>query len=106
MFWIAILVVITIGAVVVAYSKQKEKILWRGDCPPTTFSYRDQSGRQRITVKPIRLRKIGNYIDLIALNNLDDEKIYFTHLIDSMLSTEGHEKMHFDDWVKGVLGKV
>ncbi|EKO3385485.1 hypothetical protein OMA36_001753 [Vibrio fluvialis] len=106
MFWIAVLAVITIGAVVVAYFKQKEKILWQGDCPTTTFSYRDQSDRQRITVTPIKLRKIGNYVDLIALNSSGKEKVYFSQLIDSMLSTEGHDKMHFDGWVKGVLSKV
>ncbi|KJY82711.1 hypothetical protein TW81_10820 [Vibrio galatheae] len=103
MFWIAVLAVITIGTVAVAYIKQKEKILWQGECPPTTFSYRDQSDRQRITVTPIKIRKIGNYVDLIALNSSGNEKVYFSQLVDSMLSTEGHEKKHFDDRVNDVL---
>ncbi len=78
-------------------------VIWQGECPPTTFSYRDQSGRQRITVQPIRILKSKKYIDLVAINSNGNEKIFYRQLIDSMMATEGHKKMHFDDWVNDVL---
>ncbi|MEZ9564851.1 WYL domain-containing protein [Vibrio artabrorum] len=81
-----------------------EIIKWEGDCPPTTFTYKDIDSRRRITVKPIRLyiNKKG-YLDLdVEHENGSTETLYVSR-IDTMLSTDGYKKKHFQDWVKEVL---
>ncbi|AGN34191.1 hypothetical protein VPPG_00066 [Vibrio phage VD1] len=104
MIWIVVVLVAAIG---IFFLKRKnetlETVIWEGLCPSTTFSYRDQNGRQRITVEPVRLIKKGNYQNLIAVDSHGNEKVFYCQLIDSMLVTEGHKKMHFDDWVNCVL---
>jgi hypothetical protein len=79
-----------------------KKVIWQGECPPTTFSYRDID-RERVTVSPIRLESTGSYKNLIALKSNGLERTFFVQNIDTMLATEGHKKKHFDDWVNDVL---
>ncbi|PNH93084.1 hypothetical protein [Vibrio diazotrophicus] len=104
MIWMIVLLVTAIAFVFIKRSSQKSKlVVWEGSCPPTTFSYRDQNGRQRVTVKPIRLITKEAQHNLIAVDVNGNEKIFFSQLIDSMLVTEGHKKKHFDDWINDVL---
>ncbi|MGY5579772.1 WYL domain-containing protein [Vibrio cincinnatiensis] len=78
------------------------QVIWQGECPPTTFTYRD-GDRERVTVLPIRLERCGTYQNLIATTKNGIEKTYFVQNIETMLTTEGHKKKHFDDWVNDVL---
>lgn len=104
MIWIVAVLVAAIG---IFFLKRKndslETVIWEGSCPPTTFSYRHQNGRQRITVEPVKLIKKGNDQNLIAMDSHGNEKVFFCQLIDSMIVTEGHKKMYFDEWVNQVL---
>ncbi|MEZ8824414.1 hypothetical protein AB6E04_08620 [Vibrio amylolyticus] len=77
-------------------------ILWEGKCPATTFTYRDE-GRERLTVYPTRLEVKGTYKNLIATKENGVTQTFFVQNIDSVLHTEGHKKMDFDDWVEEVL---
>ncbi|WP_295894041.1 hypothetical protein [uncultured Vibrio sp.] len=77
-------------------------VLWEGECPATTFTYRDE-GRERLTVYPTRLEVHGTYRNLIATKENGVTQTFFVQNIDTMLDTEGHKKMHFDDWVESVL---
>ncbi len=83
-------------------NSQSADVIWEGECSPTTFTYRDQD-RNRITVTPVRLEQKGAYKNLIAINENGVEKTFFVQHIETMLATEGYKKMHFDDWVNGVL---
>ncbi|WP_102341209.1 hypothetical protein [Vibrio cyclitrophicus] len=105
MFWFVCVLVVLVAIAIYKNRQPKEILIWEGNCPPTTFSYRDQSERQRLTVQPIRLIQKGEYLNLIALDSAGKEKVFFTQLIDTMLITEGHKKMTFPDWVKNVLEK-
>ncbi|HHE0568866.1 TPA: WYL domain-containing protein [Vibrio parahaemolyticus] len=78
------------------------EIIWKGTCPLTTFTYRD-NGRVRVTVTPTALRKRGKYYDLVARDESGQLGVFFAQNIETMLATEGHKKKHFDDWVKEVL---
>lgn len=77
-------------------------VIWEGQCPPTTFTYRD-GNRERLTVSPIRLESNGSYKNLIAIKNNGIERTFFVQNIETMLATEGHNKKHFDEWVNDVL---
>ncbi len=78
------------------------QILWKGTCPPTSFTYRN-NGRKRITVVPTLLRKRGTYYDLVAKDESEQLDVFLVQNIETMLTTDGYKKMHFDDWVKEVL---
>lgn len=78
------------------------QIIWSGTFAPTTFTYRD-GVRQRVTVTPTTLRKRGKYYDLVARDESGEISIFFVQNIETMLSSEGYKKKHFDEWVNEVL---
>ncbi|EKO3378399.1 hypothetical protein ONZ70_003608 [Vibrio fluvialis] len=84
-------------------------VVWEGELAPTTFSRYVYNGnernRKRETVTPLSVLK-GKLTGETKIKFRDSQDREFTikvDLIDTMLATEGHKKMHFDDWVNEVL---
>ncbi|MDE5178236.1 hypothetical protein [Vibrio fluvialis] len=84
-------------------------LIWEGELAPTTFSRYVYSGyertRKRETVTPLAVvkGKLTGETKIKFRDSQDKEFTIKTDLIDTMLATEGHKKMHFDDWVNCVL---
>ncbi|MGY2573187.1 hypothetical protein [Vibrio sp. C8] len=84
-------------------------LIWEGELAPTTFSRYVYNGnersRKREAVTPLSVLKgkITGETKIKFRDSQDKEFTIKTDLIDTMLATEGHKKMHFDDWVNCVL---
>lgn len=81
-----------------------DTIIWQGSCPLTTFTYRTTQSRSRVSVYPQKL--ILDTIKDIYLEAIDRDGVvhtYRVHQIETMLSTVGFKKFHFDNWINEVL---